>query len=80
MLMTIFAMFFIELMASRYEFFGHSHDQDLESRDPAQHVLRKSAAENKSNSDLSTGSKYLTQSNICRRAFVVHDFLMSLAL
>lgn len=56
--MTIFVMFFIELMASRFEIFGHSHaENDLETRDPAQDILRKSAMENKSNSDLSTQSK-----------------------
>jgi zinc transporter 1/2/3 len=38
-LMTIFLMFFIELMASRYDVFGE-HEHDLEASDPSREVMR----------------------------------------
>lgn len=37
--MTIFVMFFIELMAARYDVFG-DHDHDLESSDPSRNLVR----------------------------------------
>lgn len=37
--MTIFLMFFIELMASRYDVFGE-HEHDLEASDPSREVMR----------------------------------------
>ena len=41
-MMTIFTMFFIELMASRYQIFGdHSHG-DVEASDPTKDMLRYS--------------------------------------
>ncbi|KAK7751470.1 low-affinity Zn(2+) transporter zrt2 [Diatrype stigma] len=42
-LMTIFVMFTIELLASRFDIFGgHSHD-DVEAADPSVNVLKKSS-------------------------------------
>ncbi|KAI5867937.1 ZIP zinc/iron transport family [Durotheca rogersii] len=38
-LMTVFVMFTIELLASRFDFFGHSHS-DAKAVDPLQNVLR----------------------------------------
>jgi zinc transporter 1/2/3 len=38
-LITIFTMFFIELMAARFEVFGE-HNHDLESNDPSRTVIR----------------------------------------
>lgn len=40
--MTVFVMFFVELMASRYEFLG-TYGRDLEVSDPAMDLVRKSA-------------------------------------
>jgi len=40
-LMTVFMMFFIELMASRFDIFG---EQDLEAADPAMDLIRKRSA------------------------------------
>ncbi|KAI1338207.1 Zinc/iron permease [Xylariaceae sp. FL0016] len=38
--MTVFVMFTIELLASRFDFFGHNHD-DAEGSDPSLDVLKK---------------------------------------
>jgi zinc transporter 1/2/3 len=38
--MTVFTMFFIELMAARFEIFGQQ-SQDLEASDPAQDLTRQ---------------------------------------
>lgn len=40
-LMTIFTMFFIELMASRFQIFG-DHSHDIEASDPTKDMLRYS--------------------------------------
>lgn len=42
-LMTVFTMFFIELMASRFEIFG-LHDQELEAHDPSMDLLGDSSS------------------------------------
>lgn len=43
--MTVFTMFFIELLASRFDIFGH---QDLEGVDPAMElIVRKSTLQRK---------------------------------
>ncbi|KAF3064487.1 Zinc-regulated transporter 2 [Daldinia childiae] len=39
-LMTVFVMFTIELIASRFDFFGHDHD-DAKGADPSLDILRK---------------------------------------
>jgi len=38
-LMTIFTMFFIELLAARFDFFGE-HEHDVEARDPAMDLIK----------------------------------------
>jgi zinc transporter 1/2/3 len=40
-LMTVFTMFFIELMASRFDVFGHQ-EHDLEASDPSRDLIRAS--------------------------------------
>lgn len=50
-LMTAFVMFFIELMAARFDIFGEVDHHDLESFDPALDLVRKNAL-----LDSSTGS------------------------
>jgi zinc transporter 1/2/3 len=45
--MTIFVMFFVELMAARFDVFGsHDHHDDLESADPALDIAADHAKEN----------------------------------
>ncbi|KAI1143624.1 ZIP zinc/iron transport family [Hypoxylon sp. FL0543] len=39
-LMTVFVMFTIELLASRFDFFGHNHD-DAQAIDPSLDILKK---------------------------------------
>jgi solute carrier family 39 (zinc transporter), member 1/2/3 len=38
--MTVFTMFFIELMAARFDIFGRD-SHDLEASDPAQDLMRQ---------------------------------------
>ncbi|RDW94844.1 hypothetical protein BP5796_00607 [Coleophoma crateriformis] len=64
-LMTIFVMFFIELMAARYDVFG-SHSHDLESADPSRDLMRN--AEKEENSDPSHSSLEDTNQNGITRA------------
>jgi hypothetical protein len=59
--MTIFTMFFIELMAARFDVFGHQ-EHDLESSDPSKAVLR---ASEKPNSD--------TQTRKCKTGISFHS-------
>ncbi len=41
--MAIFTMFFIELMAARFDVFGNkSHTHDLEASDPSKRILEYS--------------------------------------
>lgn len=37
--MTIFTMFLLELMAARFDIFGHQ-DHDLEASDPSKHLMK----------------------------------------
>lgn len=51
-LMTIFVMFFIELMAARFDVFGNQgHSHDLETSDPARDYIRKEKLDTPSGSD-----------------------------
>ncbi|TEY35442.1 hypothetical protein BOTCAL_0593g00070 [Botryotinia calthae] len=45
-LMTIFSMFFIELLASRFDVFGRE-DHDLEAADPARDLIRRNTRDEK---------------------------------
>ncbi|OTB00126.1 hypothetical protein M426DRAFT_66498 [Hypoxylon sp. CI-4A] len=55
-LMTVFLMFTIELIASRFDFFGHNHECD--GVDPSLDVLKKGTqASNSPTNDLETGAK-----------------------
>jgi solute carrier family 39 (zinc transporter), member 1/2/3 len=53
-LMTIFTMFFIELMASRFDVFGEQA-QDLEASDPTKDILRGSEKYSDKTSPLENG-------------------------
>ncbi|KAK0113240.1 hypothetical protein ONS95_014936 [Cadophora gregata] len=54
-LMTIFTMFFIELMASRFDVFG-SHEHESETVDPAKNLLRDTEKDGGSDSALKKSS------------------------
>lgn len=47
--MTVFTMFFIELMAARFDVFGHP-EHDLESSDPSTDLIRGSEKDSARNS------------------------------
>jgi hypothetical protein len=60
--MTVFVMFFIEIMASRFDFFGENHT-DLEARDPAMDLMRNSTRPEEKYSDAAASPEceyYLT--------------------
>jgi zinc transporter 1/2/3 len=58
MLMTIFVMFFIELMVSRYDLFGHSHEEpDLETQPSTPDISSRSGQDDKSGSEVLADSK-----------------------
>ncbi|KAK6949956.1 hypothetical protein Daesc_008279 [Daldinia eschscholtzii] len=40
-LMTVFVMFTIELLASRFDFFGHDHAEEAKAADPSLDILKK---------------------------------------
>lgn len=57
-LMTIFVMFFIELMAARFDVFGNQgHSHDLETNDPALDIIRKEKLDTPSGSDAISHTK-----------------------
>lgn len=56
--MTIFSMFFIELMASRFDIFGeHDHDHDVEAVDPSVDIVRNHPGHTHNHEDVSESSK-----------------------
>jgi zinc transporter 1/2/3 len=55
-LMTVFTMFFIELMAARFDVFGEQ-DHDLEASDPSKDLIRRS--EKASEKKISKKGQYL---------------------
>jgi len=56
--MTVFTMFFIELMASRFDVFGEQHASDLEKSDPAKDLMRGSEKYGDTDSALQKGKHY----------------------
>tara|TARA_R110002033_G_scaffold136829_1_gene176214 strand:- start:229 stop:516 length:288 start_codon:yes stop_codon:yes gene_type:complete len=56
-LMTIFTMFFIELMASRFDVFG-AHEHESETIDPAKDLLRDTEKYGVSDVTLKKGMYY----------------------
>jgi hypothetical protein len=56
--MTVFTMFFIELMASRFDIFGEQHASDLEKSDPANDLMRGSEKYGETDSTLQKGKHY----------------------
>jgi hypothetical protein len=56
--MTVFTMFFIELMASRFDVFGEQHASDLEKSDPAKDLMRGSEKYGDTDSTLQKGKHY----------------------
>jgi zinc transporter 1/2/3 len=59
--MTVFAMFFIELMAARYDLFGHT-DKDVEVAVPA--VERTKQIEKYSDADVSKGEHSILSTSL----------------
>jgi zinc transporter 1/2/3 len=56
--MTVFTMFFIELMASRFDVFGEQHASDLEKSDPAKDLMRASEKYGDTDSTHQKGKHY----------------------
>jgi hypothetical protein len=56
--MTVFTMFFIELMASRFDVFGEQHASDLEKSDPAKELMRGSEKYDDTDLTLQKGKHY----------------------
>jgi zinc transporter 1/2/3 len=52
--MTVFTMFFIELMAARFDIFGQQ-SHDLEASDPAQDLMRQNEKYNDTQLTLQKG-------------------------
>ena len=62
--MTVFTMFFIELMASRFDVFGEQHASDLEKSDPAKDLMRGSENYGDTDSSLQKGEHYPLVSDV----------------
>ncbi|CAG8957225.1 hypothetical protein HYFRA_00009427 [Hymenoscyphus fraxineus] len=63
-LMTIFVMFFIELMAARFDVFGtQGHSHDLETNDPARDFIRKEKSETSASSNGVLKTKHIGHSS-----------------
>jgi zinc transporter 1/2/3 len=75
-LMTIFTMFFIELMASRFDIFGEQA-HDLEALDPSKDLIRESGKYADTKTSIQKGSKQHLLFTCCEVSAKPEQYLYS---
>ena len=78
--MTIFLMFFIELMASRFDIFGYDEAHDLEATDPALGFIRQNEKFGNGAAQVQAGKQHLLLSCLPITSFSRSDLAHTLLL